>query len=128
MPRNAAQAFLNGTSLPADDPLVTSPVTSKSRNPIIDLEIKPGPYKEVLPCLDLCHDLVRTCPSALSFKCPTGKYVNASYGHRASNGDITCSYLGAAYYLNDAFRILSPSVGLGLVITGLWMMFWIVVQ
>ncbi|KAH8702612.1 calcium channel subunit Mid1 [Talaromyces proteolyticus] len=101
-PRNAGQAFLNGTTLPADDPLVLSPVTNASRNPLIDSQIKPGPYKEILPCHDLCNDLVRTCPSALGFQCPTGQYLNDSYGYRASNGDITCSYLGAAYYLNSS--------------------------
>jgi calcium channel MID1 len=126
MPRNAGQAFLNGTTLPADSPLVTSPVTNASRNSLIDTEIRPGPYKEILPCTDLCNDLVRTCPSALGFKCPTGKYLNDSYGYRASDGDITCSYLGAAYYLNGAFGFSLPSAGLGLVLAGLWMVFWVV--
>ncbi|OKL62384.1 hypothetical protein UA08_02635 [Talaromyces atroroseus] len=125
MPRDAGQPFLNGTRLPADDPLVLSPVTNQSRNPMIDSKINPGPYKEILPCYDLCSELVRTCPSALSFKCPTGKWLNDSYGHRAANGDITCSYLGAAYYLNDAFRLLSPGIDLALIISGLWMVFWV---
>ncbi|KUL83419.1 hypothetical protein ZTR_10841 [Talaromyces verruculosus] len=125
-PRNAGQAFLNGTTLPSDSPLVTSPVTNASRNPLIDTQIRPGPYKEILPCTDLCNDLVRTCPSALGFKCPTGKYLNDSYGYRASDGDITCSYLGAAYYLNGAFGFSAPGVGLGLVLAGLWMVFWVV--
>jgi calcium channel MID1 len=125
MPRAAAQPFLNGTSLPADDPLALSPITNRSRNPLIDTQIKPGPYKEILPCHDLCSDMVRTCPSDLGFKCPKGKWLNDSYGHRSANGDITCSYLGAAYYLNSAFRILSPGIDLALVISALWMVFWI---
>lgn len=125
MPRNAAQAFLNGSSLPADDPLVTNPVTNQSRNPLIDSDIVPGPYKEVLPCHDLCSAMVRTCPSALSFKCPAGKWLNDSYGYRSSDGDITCSYLGAAYYLNGAFRMFAPGIELGLVVAALWAVFWI---
>lgn len=126
MPRNAGQAFLNGTSLPADNPFVVSPVTNASRNPLIDSQIQPGPYKEILPCTDLCNDMVRTCPSALQFRCPTGKLLNDSYGYRASNGDITCSYLGAAYYLNGALGLALPGVNLGLFLVGLWTMFWLV--
>jgi calcium channel MID1 len=38
---------------------------SKSRNPMIDTDIQPGPYKEVLPCVDMCFDIVRSCPSYL---------------------------------------------------------------
>jgi calcium channel MID1 len=104
-PRNAGQAFLNGSTLPADSSLLQSPVTNASRNPLIDSQIKPGPYKEILPCQDLCSDLVRTCPSSLGFSCPTGQWVNASYGFRDPNGDITCSYLGAAYYLNQSWKL-----------------------
>ena len=102
-PRNAGQAFLNGTEIPVDDPLRTSPITNASRNSIIDTQIKPGPYKEILPCQDLCYDLVRTCPSALQFTCPNGHWLNASYGVQDPNSDITCSYLGAEYYLNSAW-------------------------
>lgn len=122
-PRNAGQAFLNGTSLPADGPLVQSFATNASRNPIIDSQIKPGPYKEVLPCQDLCNELVRTCPASFGFSCPTGKYLNISYGFRDPNGDITCSYLGAAYYLNAGSHIFdrtSLSVLSILSILGFW--------
>lgn len=118
-PRNTAQEFLNGSKLPDTDPLVHSPVTRASRNPLIDEQIKPGPYKEILPCHDLCNDLVRTCPAALGFQCPTGKYLNESYGYRASNGDITCSYLGAAYYLNGGFK-LHVDLSLGVFLAGVW--------
>ncbi|KAJ5792152.1 uncharacterized protein N7503_008130 [Penicillium pulvis] len=103
--RNAGQDFINGSSLPADDPLRWSVITNQSRNPIIDTDIKPGPYKEILPCTDICHDMVKSCPAALGFGCPTGKWLNASYGYRDPNGDITCSYLGAAYYLNFGTRL-----------------------
>lgn len=103
--RNAAQPFLNGSRLPASNPWTQNPATNRSRNPIIDTEIKPGPYKEILPCRDICYDLVRKCPAMLGFGCPWGKLLNSSYGYRDPNGDVTCSYLGAAYYLSASSTI-----------------------
>jgi calcium channel MID1 len=133
-PRNAAQAFLNGTALSANNPLVQSFANNASRNPIIDSEIKPGPYKEILPCQYLCNELVRTCPAALGFTCPTGGYLNISYGFPDPNGDITCSYLGAAYYLSAGSRLVDRrGIGLGfgvlsdntLLLWGFWIGLWI---
>ncbi|KAJ6179105.1 hypothetical protein N7519_009566 [Penicillium mononematosum] len=98
--RNAGQPFINGSSLPDDSPYRQSVASNTSRNSIIDEKIKPGPYKEILPCQDICHTLVKDCPSALGFGCPEGAWMNASYGYRNSDGIITCSYLGAVYYLN----------------------------
>ncbi|KAJ5927975.1 hypothetical protein N7466_006931 [Penicillium verhagenii] len=120
--RNAGQDFINGSSLPEDDPLRWSVITNQSRNPIIDSEIKPGPYKEILPCTDICHDMVKSCPAALGFGCPTGSWLNASYGYRDPNGDITCSYLGAAYYLNLGARLgMWGSVYMLVVMWGIWL-------
>ena len=110
-PRNIAQNFVNNTapswlSSPNADQqaLLNSVQANSSRNPqIIDAIIQPGPYKEVLPCIDLCYDLVRACPAALGFGCPQGKYLNMSYGVRNPDGGVlSCSYLGAAYYLSGA--------------------------
>lgn len=48
---------------------------------MIDTAIKPGPYKELLPCSDICYNLVRSCPAALQFACPLeGHGLNYSYG------------------------------------------------
>jgi calcium channel MID1 len=85
--------------------------SNSSRNPsiIVDL-IAPGPYKEVKPCEDLCYSLVRSCPAALGFGCPDpGRGLEVDYGKRSDDGNVTCSYLGAVYYLNAA----SASFGLG---------------
>ncbi|KAF8244737.1 hypothetical protein K440DRAFT_608947 [Wilcoxina mikolae CBS 423.85] len=75
-----------------------------SRNVQIDEIVKPGAYKEVRPCKDLCWTLVQSCPSPLGFSCPRdgtwGKEM--SYGERDSGGDVTCSYLGAVYALSSA--------------------------
>ncbi|CAG8034386.1 unnamed protein product [Penicillium salamii] len=106
--RNAGQYFINGSSLPSDSPYRKSTATNNSRNAIIDELIKPGPYKEILPCQDICHTLVKNCPTKLGFSCPEGRWLNASYGYRNSGGDITCSFMGAAYDLS-----LGVQVGIG---------------
>lgn len=112
-PRNIAANFVNG-STPAwvqnpgagEQMLLNSAQSNSSRNPqIIDDIIQPGPYKEVLPCIDLCYDLVQSCPAALGFGCPQGKYQNQSYQVRdPDSGVLRCSYLGAAYYLSEGSR------------------------
>ena len=54
---------------------------NSSRNPMIDDVIQPGPYKELLPCEDMCYNLTRSCPAALGFSCPIeGHGLNYSYG------------------------------------------------
>lgn len=123
--RNAAQAFLNGTEIPRDSPLVQSPVESRSRNSLIDTEIKPGPYKEILPCQDLCFDLVRNCPASLKFSCPDGAALNASYGYRNANGDITCSYLGAAYYLSHSWSFRGQALASVYTLAVFWATIWV---
>ena len=123
--RNMGQPFPNGTRLSADllaeryEPMPRAPrlpgspafgqtyasshATNASRNPVVDAIIRPGPYKEVLPCEDLCWRLVQSCPASMGFMCPEpGRGLEASYGDRSGNadGDITCSYLGAYVYTN----------------------------
>ncbi|KAL2003899.1 hypothetical protein VTN02DRAFT_1748 [Thermoascus thermophilus] len=123
-PRNAGQAFLNGSTIPADSDLRKNPVTSKSRISLIDDKIKPGPYKEVLPCQNLCYDLVRSCPASLQFSCPTGQWLNSSYGRRDPNGMVTCSYLGAAYFLNSAWNIGDRIWVAMYALVGFWVLIW----
>lgn len=107
-PRNVGQPFINGSTIGPqsshfDQSLLAAVATNSSRNPIIDQDINPGPYKEVLPCEDLCYDLVQSCPAALGFGCPyAGRGLEDSYGKRNHSGFITCSYLGAAYYLSGS--------------------------
>ena len=124
-PRNVAQSFYNDTYLSdaflgssyvpmLDAPTIqgtnafiqtfnSSFATNRSRNADIDEYIKPGPYKEVLPCEDLCYSLMQSCPASMNFACPyPGRGLEASYGKRSPGGEVTCSYLGAVYYLNGA--------------------------
>lgn len=91
-----------------DQTYMSSFATNRSRNQQIDEVIKPGPYKEVLPCEDLCYSLMQSCPASIGFVCPyRGRGLEAGYGMRSSSG-VTCSYLGAVYYVNDAAGIASP--------------------
>ncbi|KAF2826362.1 hypothetical protein CC86DRAFT_455877 [Ophiobolus disseminans] len=75
---------------------------SKSRNPLIDTEIKPGPYKEMKPCEDLCFDIVRSCPAQLGFACPNNPVMRAlSYGKRdPEEKELKCNFPGAVVKLN----------------------------
>ncbi|KZF22595.1 hypothetical protein L228DRAFT_267984 [Xylona heveae TC161] len=104
-----------------------SVASNSSRNPLIDEMIQPGPYKEILPCEDLCYSIVQSCPASLGFGCPLRKKgLEVSYGMRNDRGVITCSYLGAAYYLNAAearFGSVRNVVGIALIVMvfmGIW--------
>jgi calcium channel MID1 len=98
--RSMIYPFPNGTMLPAA--LVSfanqSAFLSSSRIPQIDQYVVPGPYKEILPCNDLCYGIVQSCPSALSFNCPRPGWTafDYSYGLRTqTGGSLTCNYPGA---------------------------------
>ncbi|KAI9758279.1 MAG: stretch-activated cation channel mid1, partial [Lichina confinis] len=77
---NSSTALYPDTSFPKR--LISSP-TNTSRTPLVDAVLRPAPYKELLPCLDLCHRLARVCPSALRFTCP----VQGSFAARQSYGE-----------------------------------------
>lgn len=113
--RNAGQAFPNGTLLADDvrDPLVAMPYSNASRNPFIDSEIQPGPYKEILPCDDVCYEVVQSCPAKIGFKCPQPDSVSFaySYGQRDKNGSmVSCNYPGEARTPISAARNLLPDL------------------
>lgn len=98
--------------------------SNSSRNTLIDASVMPGPYKEMLPCDDLCYSLVRNCPASLGFGCPApGRGLERSYGKRDPSGALTCSYLGAVYYRNTATGLipgmlvaLGIALGVGLIL------------
>ncbi|KAF2427116.1 hypothetical protein EJ08DRAFT_363212 [Tothia fuscella] len=106
-PRNIGQSFPNGTKPDLAQFALNSTMLNhlhynSSRNPMIDDVIKPGPYKELLPCKELCYDMVQSCPMALGFGCPKQKdFLAMSYGDFdrgaiAVEGEnaVTCNYLG----------------------------------
>ncbi|KFX91907.1 hypothetical protein O988_07532 [Pseudogymnoascus sp. VKM F-3808] len=129
-PRNVVQAFPNSSTLLDKEFLTASQeilYLNSSRNPAIDEIVKPGPYKEILPCLDMCYNLVQSCPAAMGFQCPSpgGEGYRNAYGRRpngslSEEGQITCNYPGAAYHLSGAGRVTGGWLGVGVaVVVGL---------
>ncbi|TFB05096.1 Calcium influx-promoting protein ehs1 [Trichoderma ghanense] len=115
IPRNAAQAFPNGTFLPdaLRQELMQTPAFNTSRTSFIDEVIAPGPYKEILPCADLCYGVVQGCPAAIGFGCPRpGKLgFNVSYALRDRNGGaVSCNYPGEPRTQVSASGATTPSL------------------
>ncbi|KAL8794886.1 MAG: hypothetical protein Q9195_002598 [Heterodermia aff. obscurata] len=103
---------LNGAPYTADNKSVL--YMNSSRNPMIDERIMPGPYKEILPCTDLCYEIVRSCPANLGFACPLKRHgLNQAYGE-----DGACSYPGAPFQQNLAtgLRVNLWCVGVALLV------------
>ncbi|KAK5662807.1 hypothetical protein OQA88_6217 [Cercophora sp. LCS_1] len=112
-PRNMAQPFPNGDLLDEASRakysgLANTRAFNSSRNPRIDEFVKPGPYKEVLPCEDLCYNIVQSCPSSLGFSCPRLNHIgfSTSYGMRNGSEGLTCNYQGSAHTISAATRSL----------------------
>ncbi|KAL7797465.1 component of a calcium permeable channel [Trichoderma ceciliae] len=124
IPRNVAQPFPNGTFLPDElrQQLMKTPAFNTSRTSFIDEVIAPGPYKEILPCADLCYGVVQGCPAAIGFGCPLAGQLgfNVSYGLRDRNGGaVTCNYPGEARTIVSSARTISPSMMLLIGFVGL---------
>lgn len=99
-PRAVNQSFINASyAIATDGDMAFSPKNrtklafNSSRNPMIDDIIQPGPYKELLPCKDLCYNLTRSCPAALQFACPLeGHGLPYSYGDPSPDSElVTCN-------------------------------------
>ncbi|CCE66279.1 hypothetical protein TPHA_0P01210 [Tetrapisispora phaffii CBS 4417] len=71
-----------------------------NRNSYINEDIKPiRDYYEVLPCIDMCHSIVRDCPADFGFACPEPSNSNnllfSSYNYYYEDFDyITCNFIG----------------------------------
>ncbi|KAH7033291.1 stretch-activated Ca2+-permeable channel component-domain-containing protein [Microdochium trichocladiopsis] len=88
---------------------------TSSRNPAIDLQVQPGPYKELLPCDDVCYNLYQSCPAALGFGCPVPGSIgfDTSYGKRNPDGSLSCNYQGSANNIPSAAPVsLLPPHGI----------------
>ncbi|OTB05831.1 hypothetical protein M426DRAFT_319512 [Hypoxylon sp. CI-4A] len=117
--RNIGAPFPNGTTV--DQKILEKfgnlkPYNS-SRNPSIDEVVQPGPYKEVLPCEDLCYELVQSCPASLGFTCPNPESVygfKTSYGRKSVSNSLSCNYPGSAHYPSDAGTQSPPWFGLAI--------------
>jgi calcium channel MID1 len=114
--RNANDPFPNGTTLPDDirQTLGNNIYFNTSRNRQLNDEIKPGPYKEILPCDDICYEVVQSCPAAMQFACPRPGWIgfNISYAERGDPGDdqVRCSFPGQSRTRTGvAAGMLSPA-------------------
>lgn len=116
-PRAMSQPFPNGEML--DNATVSlykekygdskslSTAFMHSRSSRIDEFVKPGPYKEVLPCDYLCYRLVQSCPSSMGFSCPLPgqKGFNSSYYIKnETNGEVVCNYPGSAHIFSGSSK------------------------
>ncbi|QSZ35068.1 hypothetical protein DSL72_007932 [Monilinia vaccinii-corymbosi] len=102
--RGMGQPFPNQTTLSPELISIanSSLAMNGSRNRNIDTVVQPGPYREILPCDDLCYRIVRACPASMGFACPTpgDTGFEQSYGIRRTaneSGQITCNYPGAVH-------------------------------
>lgn len=135
-PRNLGQPFPNGSSSsPSTNANATQETTvasNSSRNPLIDTDIQPGPYKELLPCEEICFDMVRSCPTAMGFQCPQRSALWAPLGMSYGTFDpslilgedgilnisgLSCNYLGVDWPTlgNGAGRVGVGSWGVWIV-------------
>lgn len=121
--RNAGQQFINGTSFSGNHTLRLDPTTNQSRNSLIDDKIRPGPYKEILPCEETCYNLVKSCPAALGFSCPQGRWLDSTYGKRSDNDFGTCSWVGAPYLMGGGDKIKPLWLAL-FALVAVWLSYW----
>ncbi|KAE8388375.1 stretch-activated Ca2+-permeable channel component-domain-containing protein [Aspergillus alliaceus] len=121
--RNAGQQFINGTSFSGNHTLRLDPTTNQSRNSLIDDKIRPGPYKEILPCEETCYNLVKSCPAALGFSCPQGRWLDSTYGKRSDNDFGTCSWVGAPYLMGGGDKI-NPLWSALFALVAVWLSYW----
>ncbi|ORY87843.1 stretch-activated cation channel Mid1, partial [Protomyces lactucae-debilis] len=76
---------------------------NQSRSPLLDRDLHPGVYKEVLPCGDLPRNVARTCPAFIQFWLPSNKTVfDATYGQRSNNATISCNAPGVDFWVAGA--------------------------
>ncbi|CAJ2507844.1 Uu.00g090300.m01.CDS01 [Anthostomella pinea] len=86
-----------------------------SRNTQIDETVQPGPYKELLPCDDLCYQIIQSCPASLGFGCPLPNAVfsfNTSYAIRDPGNELSCNYPGSAHYPSQANVMAVPWIAM----------------
>ncbi|AGO12163.1 AaceriAEL197Cp [[Ashbya] aceris (nom. inval.)] len=77
-----------------------------NRNALINNNIKPvSNYHEILPCIDMCHRMVRDCPPAFGFSCPSrskfphlAQHSYQSYSNTSET--LNCNYIGNAEILS----------------------------
>lgn len=94
-----------------------------SRTPLIDEVIKPGPYKELLPCEELCYGLVRSCPARLGFSCPLEDHgLNHTYGKLKGAGqdEWQCNIPGVDLSGASSLRLSSSYMTTATIASIIW--------
>lgn len=76
-----------------------------SRNPLIDQTVEPGPYKELMPCSDLCFAVEQNCPSTLSFTCPILGSFGMQNSYVEDNTGKTCNAPQLQYLASRGGRV-----------------------
>ncbi|KAF8938561.1 stretch-activated cation channel Mid1 [Dissophora ornata] len=94
-------------------PVVVERNTNTSRGAISQLSqnplMNPGDYGEVLPCIDLCFDVVQSCPNFLQFTCPV-KNMAGNYARMNAVG-FQCNGLGVVPVPSSAASWLRQGLG-----------------
>ncbi|KAF4455249.1 hypothetical protein F53441_2399 [Fusarium austroafricanum] len=124
--RNGFQAFPDGTKLPDNSVKgLKSAANNSSRNAWIDETVNPGPYKELLPCDDVCYEVVQACPAATKFTCPQPGFpsFDMSYAERDPDANsITCNYPGEPRTRTSVADVVRPGA---LVLSAVSLMIWL---
>lgn len=79
----------------------------ESRSDFINEIIEPQfSYYEILPCVNVCQAIVRTCPADFNFMCPThNESIKLSYYWDNYEDVPTCNYVGNAAVIKKSWAI-----------------------
>ncbi|TVY86660.1 Calcium influx-promoting protein [Lachnellula willkommii] len=84
-----------------------------SRNPVIDTNVTSGPYKELLPCDDLCYNVVQSCPASMTFGCPLPGSISFNQSYGQINGIINTPSAGNSTPAQCNYPGPTPSLSAG---------------
>ncbi|KAI9304269.1 stretch-activated Ca2+-permeable channel component-domain-containing protein [Cunninghamella echinulata] len=84
---------------PLPTPSVRNVLFNQSRNKWIDqtYQLSSNGWTELLPCIDICYQVVQSCPPFLQFNCPEGDLARLQYGYWKTQQNES---LGTVYDLN----------------------------
>jgi len=102
--------------------LFPRPVNS-SRNPAISQTVQPGPYKEMMPCSQLCWGLEQNCPATLGFQCPVAGSFAMQNSYVEDDSGRTCNLPQLQYLASGVGRL--GLAGWGCIVVLFHWAFWI---
>jgi len=107
-----------------DAPYLFLRAENTSRNSLIDQTVQPGPYKELMPCSQLCWGIEQNCPSTLGFQCPLPGSFAMVNSYVEDNSGKTCNAPQLQYLASRGSRKLMIEGWVGVVIL-VHLAFWI---